>query len=148
MVDLALRFHAIDPRLDHARLGGELAQQFLDLREAGSAVDLGDAVRQADQEAQLDHQPHLALVVLVDVRRRGMELLRAHGDVARDEDPLPRHLDVVEVEHRIVLVEAAGQRVVEDRGGIGLVGLARHHLQALAVHRHREGQRIHLVALA
>ena len=41
-----------------------------------------------------------------DMCRRGMELPLAHGDVLVDEDALPRHLHVVEIDEGIVLIEA------------------------------------------
>jgi hypothetical protein len=59
---------------------------------------------------------------------------------------LPRHLDVVEIEHRVVLVELARQRIVEAGHRMLLVGLSRQHPQALDVHRNRERHRLLLVA--
>src|SRR5436309_2301110 len=53
--------------VDHAGLGGELAQRLAHLREGEDAVRLGDPPRDADEEAQLHRQADLALVVLVDV---------------------------------------------------------------------------------
>ena len=108
---------------------------------------VGDAVRNPEQEAQLDRQPDLRLIVLIDVRRRRVELLLAHLDVAGDEHALPRNLDVVEIEHRVVLVETA--RRADCRTPMSarlLVGFAREHLQALCIHRNREGDRVVLVA--
>ena len=100
-------------RVHHAGFGRELAQRLAHLREADVPFVSAMRWRDAGEEAQLHHQPDLALVVLVDVRRRGVKLLRAHADVPVDEHPLPRHLDVVEDKHGVVLVEAAGQRIVE-----------------------------------
>ena len=64
-------------------------ERLANLRKAEHAVDLGDPARQADQEAHLDRQPDHRLIVLIDVRRRRMELLLAHLDVLEDEDRDP-----------------------------------------------------------
>ncbi len=141
-----LRFHRRHQRVDHAAFGRQLPERLAHLGEVQHAVDLGRAARQPDQEAHLHRQADHGLVVLIDVRRRGVELLLAHLQVLEDEDPLPRHLDVVEIEHSVVLVEPARQRIVEHRWRRGLVGLARQHGQALGVHRDRERQGVVLIA--
>ena len=69
-----------------------------------------------------------------------VELLAADIGVAIDEQTVPRHLDVVEIDQRVVLVEARRERVVEHRYRRGLVGLARQHANALGVHRQRAGK--------
>jgi len=45
-----------------------------------------------------------------------MKLLLAHGNVLIDKHPIPGDLDVVEVKDRVIFVEAAGERIVEDAG--------------------------------
>lgn len=109
----ALGLHRGHQRIDHPGLGRELAEHFAHLRELGDAVDVGDAMSEAGQEFELHAQANHRLVILIHVAWRAVELLLAHLDLAFDEDPVPRHLHVVEIENRVVLVEAARQRVVE-----------------------------------
>ena len=71
---------------------------------------------------------------------RVVELRAAHVGVAVDEHALPRHLHVVEIDQRVVLVEARRDRIVEHRHRGRLVGLARQHAQAFGVHRQRAGE--------
>ena len=78
--------------------------------------------------------------------RRSVELLERHLDALVHEYPLPGHLDVVEIHHRVVLVELARQRIVEARHRMLLVGLSRQHPQALGIHRYGERHRLLLVA--
>ena len=118
--------------VDKTDLGGNLPQRFAHLRETDDAVRLGDAMSDAGEETHLHHQPDLALVVLVDVGRRLMKLVEGHRRVLVHKHALPRHFHVGEIEHCIVLVEAARQRVVERRYRALLVRFARQHLEALA----------------
>src|SRR3981189_946551 len=109
-------------------------------RTGGGADRLGEAVRDTDQEPYLDRQPDLRLVVLKGVAARVVELGAAHIGVAIDEDALPRHLDVLEPNERIVLVEARGERIVGLRRRGRLVGFARQDLEARRRHRNGEGE--------
>src|ERR1700722_10026543 len=84
------------------------------LREIDDAVGLGDAPCDADQKTHLHHQAGLGLIIVEDVRRCRTELLLAHGDVAADKDAVPGDPHIVEIKNRVVLIEAAGQRIVED----------------------------------
>ena len=87
------------------------------------------------------------MIVLIDVARRAVELPVRHGNIARDEDALPRHLHLVEIEDRVVLVIAAGKRIVVHRFRRVLIRPAREHAQALGVHRNAKGERVGLLAL-
>ena len=62
-----------------------MTQGFLHLRQVVSAQRRCDLQAQAGEETQLHHEADLALIILVDVRRSGVELLLAHRDIAGDE---------------------------------------------------------------
>ena len=87
------------------------------------AVPMVSQMRRASptKEFELYRQPDLRLVVLVDMARRGVELARAHGRAAMDEDALPRDLHIVEPDQPVILVEARGERVVETGKRAALV---------------------------
>ncbi|MNR05681.1 hypothetical protein D3C85_1217250 [compost metagenome] len=136
----ARNLHAVEQPLDHRYFGGDLAQRFLHLRELDHAVDLGELARQAQQEARLHGEADLALVVLVDVRGCHVPLRMRHLHVVVHEHAVPGHLHFVEVDDGVVLVQAAGQRVVEGGNRRRLVGLAREHLHALGIERNAGGE--------
>ena len=127
-------------RLHHAGVGGQAAELFAHLWHVGGADRLGDLVREADQEFHLHREPDLRLVVLEDVAGSIVELGAAHVGIAMHEHAVPWHLDVVEVDQRIVLVEPGRQRVVVDRDCMRLVAFARQHAQARGVHRQGAGE--------
>ena len=100
----------------------------------------------AGEERDLHRQPDLRLIVLISVALRVVKLRAAHVGIAIDEQPLPRHFDVVEIHQRVVFVEARRERVVVERNGMLLVGLARQDAQALGIHRQRAGEGERLLA--
>jgi hypothetical protein len=139
-------FHRHEQRVHHLDFGGKLAERLAHRGQRDDAVRLGDAARNAGQESQLDGQPDHRLVILIDVRRRRMELALTHLDVFEHEDAFPRHLHVVKIDDGVVLIEAARERIVEHRRRGLLVGFARKHFQAGRVDRHHERDRVALVA--
>src|SRR5258708_39181745 len=104
---LPFGLHAVQQAIDEADLGGDLAQRLTDLWKCDDAVRFGDAMGESGEKAHLHKQPDLALIVLVDMRRRPVELLLRHLGVLVHEYPLPRHLDVIEVERGVWLRQSA-----------------------------------------
>src|SRR5262245_52834238 len=111
---------------------------------AGRSDRFAYAMRDGTKEPQLHRQTDLRLIVLVGVRRRVMELGAAHVGVAVDENTLPRHLYVLEIDERIVFVETRRQGIVEQGYRRRFVGLTRQNTKAFDVHWQRagEGQRL------
>ena len=60
-----------------------------------------------------------------------MKLRPTHLRAAMNEDSVPRHLHVIEVHQRVVLVVACSERVVELGNRVLLEGLAREHQHVL-----------------
>ena len=83
----------------------------------------------------------MRLVVLEGVAESVVELSPAHIGVEIDENPLPRHFDVVEIDERIVLVETPGNRVVKERDGGSLVRFARQQFEPFCSDRNCERER-------
>src|SRR5262249_38943683 len=133
-------FHRAHHGLHHGSAGRKLTQRLAHLRQILGSHRGGDLAAQAGEEAKLYHYAGLTLIVLVDVRRGCMELLLTHGYVSGDEDPLPRHSHLVEIEDGVVLVESARQRIIENRSGGKLVGFPRQDLQTLGVDRYGKGK--------
>ena len=142
---LSLRLHAMEHGLDRRRLRRQHAERLGDRRHLHRADGLADTAREADKEPELHREADLRLVVLVDVAGRGVELARAHGGAAMDEDPLPRDLHVVEPDQPVILVESRGERVVEGGERTAFIGLAREQAESLHGHRHREADRVVLL---
>ena len=117
-------FHPAHQGLHHRRLGGQLTELRADLRHVDGPIRLRHAPADTSQEAHLDHESDLRLVILKDVRGRVMPLGSCRIDVAIDEDTLPRDFHVIEVHHRIVLVVMRREWVIELTASLGLIGLA------------------------
>ena len=80
--------------------------------------------------ASPDDQPHLGpeadvgLLVLIHVGRRlDIDAARPNAVVVQ-ENPLPRNLDPVAHQDRVVLVEAIAERIIGLLPGVALIGLA------------------------
>ena len=54
----------------------------------------------------------------------GVELFLAHLHILIDEDPVPGHMDVIKEQHRVILIKAVGQGIVEFAGRVGFIGFA------------------------
>ena len=80
------------------------------------------------------------------MRARVVPLCLRHFQVAADENAIPWDFYVLEIDHGVVLVEAGGERIVEDGGRVLLVAAPRHQRQAFSRQRHRRRERIRLVA--
>ena len=93
--------------------GDDLANIGFDAAEAAGSGGFGRLDQQAGDEVELDREPGAAM----QLKARHEAAAREEGvglfHVAIDEDVLPRHEDVIHDEDRVVLVEAARQRVVE-----------------------------------
>ena len=126
--------------------GDVAAQRGLRLRLAIRRVHLQQLQRQPRHELELHREAHQRLEVGERVRRRLVELRVDQIDVLVHEHLLPRHEHVVEHDRRVDLVEARGERVVEDARGALRVRPARIDAQARGVHRRHERQRVVLVA--
>ncbi len=84
------------------------------------------------------------MVIAVGMRR-GLDIEPARQRrIVVHEDPLPRHLDVVEHHHRVGLVEAEGEGRLEFGRSGGRERLARPQRHALGVAGHREGDGLRL----
>ena len=116
------------------------------MREIADAVGVGDLPGQPEQEAQLHHQADLTLIVLVHVGGNRMPLRLCELHVVVHEHPLPRHLHLVEVQHRVVLVERRRERAVEHGERMGFERLAREDLQPFRIQRHHGGDAVFFLA--
>ena len=92
----------------------DLAELLLDVVEADDADRVGDQVSQAEGEAELHVGAREGLMHDVAAPARVGDHLGVADRVAVEEDALLRHLDVVEDDDAVHLVEAR-QRVVERR---------------------------------
>ena len=104
---------------------------------AGPGVGLDRLEQQAADEVELDRQADAAVEAEAGNEAGvGEEVVRLL-DVAVDEHVLPRHEHAVEDEDRVVLVEPAGQRIVERAAhhlGRHLIGRAADQLHPRRVH--------------
>ena len=124
------------------RVADESGQLVADVSGAQDAVVPGHQVRGADEQVE-ERQ-------LVAHRREAVELdegLRErsrHVDLAVEEHPLPRHLDVFEDGQRLHHLALRADRVLEGVAGPAVA--AREHRQARRVGRHRAGDGVRLLA--
>ena len=153
---LRVRQHGVaDPRDGRARHrvaqapeevapGDRLADRRLHVARLARADGVHGLQEQAGDEVELHREARAALQngagQEAGVREEGVRLL----DVLVHEDVLPRHEGVVEHEDRVVLVEAAGQGVVERAAhhlGRHAIGRPTDQLDARRVHGRDERQR-------
>ena len=139
--------HGVGQRPERVAPGEDLADAGLDAAEGDRPRRLERLDEHAGEEVELDRQARAALEHRPPDEPR--EVVGA-GDleVAVDQEVLPRDQRVVEHQHRVVLVEAARERIVEraaDRGGHELVGRPAQQLDVRVVHRREEGERVLLL---
>src|SRR4029077_5607413 len=88
---------------------GEAAERLAHRRHLVDAVGLAHAAGEADDQPHLGPGAGVGLLVLINVGRR-LDIDAARpGAVVVQKNPLPRNLDAVAHQHRVVLVEAVAE---------------------------------------
>ena len=129
-------------RFQPGESGGEVAERGLHRRDVADIVHVGHPPGDREDELHLFEEAHVGLVVAHHVARRtDIDLARHFGIVVHD-DALPRHLHVLEDHHRVGLVEAIGERVVELAHGMLLEGLPRPDRDAFRAEGNAAGDRL------
>ena len=90
-------------------------------------------------------EAHVGLVVGHGVARRAHVDRARHLDIVVAEHALPRHVHVLEQHRGVVLVETAGERIVELADRVFLIRFARPDADARRVERHHAGDRFLLL---
>ena len=137
IVGPAIRFLRVDQAFIHRRIGGKLPEFADHRRNIADPVHVRDLLRKAQEESQLHHVSDLRLAVSHDMSRRLKPLSTGNVDVLVDEDPLPRHENIIVNQQRVRLVEARRKRIVIHTVGCPCVGPAREDLYTGRIAGHR-----------
>ncbi len=136
--------HRVAQRPEQVAPGHHFAQIGLHAAELQHAGAREALLQQRGDKVHLHRQAHAGL----QREQPGETALGAPAaaavEIAVDQHVFPRDQYMIHDQDRVVLVEAAGERVVERRsGGAGhqLVGGARNQLHPFGVHRRHEHQR-------
>ena len=133
--------HAMTP-------GNDLADIGLDTTKPACASGLGRLDQEAGDKIQLDREPGAAVQLEARHEPATREERVGFFEVAVNKDVLPGHENFIHDEDRVILVEAARQRVVEraaEHSGALLVRHAADELDAWGVCRDQKDQREILV---
>ena len=88
-------------------------------RTAGTArmpFDVGDFLHHPENEAKLGQEADMRLHIAENMRRRVGECRARHVDPVVGENPLPRHQNVVAMDHRVGFVIPIGEGIIELAG--------------------------------
>ena len=125
------------------RLGGHdhLGDAIAHVRQRHRVAGLGDSRRQAEDGTPPSRRSSRPPDASCGRRRRCRIQRVASRDVAAQEYALPRHQHVVEHDHRVHLVEARRERVVEARAAEVEASRHRNFRPGVAIDRERQRER-------
>src|SRR5262245_42050192 len=118
-------------RPDQVAPANHLTECYLYPTKVVRAVGRDALGEQTGHKIELDAESRARLQVVAAEEARGTVKGVRFFDIAVDEDVLPRNEGIIEQQHRVVLVEAARQGVVEGADRLILVGASAEELGAL-----------------
>ena len=136
--------HGVAQRPEHVAPGHHFAEIRLHAAELQGAGTLQGFLQQGGDEVELHRQAHAGLQRVHSRKAAFHRPAAAAVEIAVDQHVFPRDQHVIHYQNGVVLVKAAGERVVVRGAGCAchhLVGGAGDQLHALGVHRRDEHQR-------
>ena len=125
-------------RPSHVGVGHQLAEQLRRLGACSHVLHLDHLARQVVGELELDSRANRSL--LDDVGGPAVfHDIGVHIEISSDEHALPGHLDLIEDQERVLLVEPRRERMIRSSAIYGVV-IAADRVQSLCPDGYREAQ--------